>query len=162
MKLQRHITSKSYLFKVIVEHLMTLCWGIAETITAWVLNLLNLFMLPNWMKLELYWKANWANISSCSKKTHHKTCWLQEDLSKVDDLLSAYTLQLPVWLTHTSLCGKLWKKSIENTLYFKSWVELILFRTTSCLNILFVSDCFPFIFFFMSMSHFFNWLITTT
>lgn len=67
MKLQRHITSKSYLFKVIVEHLMTLCWGIAETITAWVLNLLNLFMLPSWRKLELYWKANWANISSCSK-----------------------------------------------------------------------------------------------
>lgn len=72
MKLQRHITSKSYLFKVIVEHLMTLCWGIAEAITAWVLNLLNLFMLPNWKKLELYWKANWANISSCSKKNPPK------------------------------------------------------------------------------------------
>lgn len=69
MKLQRHITSKSYLFKVIVEHLMTLCRGTAETITAWVLNLLNLFMLPKWRKLELYWKANRANISSCSKCT---------------------------------------------------------------------------------------------
>lgn len=127
MKLQRHITSKSYLFKVIVEHLMTLCWGIAETITAWVLNLLNLFTLPNWRKLEWYWKANSANISSCSKKPCHKTCWLQEDLSKVDVLLSVYTLQLPLWLIHASLCGKLWKKRKENILYFKSWMELLFF-----------------------------------
>lgn len=160
MKLQRHITSKSYLFKVIVEHLMTLCWGIAETITAWALNLLNLFMLPNWRKPELYWKANRANISSCSKKTRQKNLLITGDLSEVDDLLSAYTLQLPVWLIHASLCGKLWKKSKENILYFKSWVELILFRITRRLNILFVSDFFLFL--FMSMSHFFNWLVTTT
>lgn len=88
------------------------------------------------------------------KKTRHKTCWLQEDLSKVGDLLSAYTLQLPVWLIHTSLCGKLWKKSKENIPYFKSWVELILFRTTCCLNIPFVSDFLLLYIFFVPVSFF--------
>lgn len=142
MKLQRHITSKSYLFKVVVEHLMTLCWGIAEAIAAWVLDLLNLFMLPNWRKLESYWTANWANISSSSKK-QPQTCWLQEDLSKVHNFLSAYELQLSVWLIQASLYGKSWKNSKANTLYFVGWLVLILFRIISFLNILFV-----FLFFF--------------
>lgn len=112
-------------------------------------------------------KEAWVILKSKSsqyffmfKKNPPQNLLITGDLSEIDDLLSAYTLQLPVWLIHESLCGKLWKKSKENILYFKSWVELILFRITRCLNILFVSDFFLFL--FVSMSHFFNWLITTT
>lgn len=85
-----------------------------------------------------------------------KTCWLQEDVSKVDDLLSTYKLQLSVWLILASLCGKHWKKSKANSLYFVCWLVLVLFRIISFLNILFISD-----FFFMSITHIWSWLITT-
>lgn len=97
-------------------------------------------------------KEAWVILKSKSsqyffmfKKNPPQNLLITGDLSEVDDLLSAYTLQLPVWLIHESLCGKLWKKSKENILYFKNWVELILFRITS-LNILFVSDFFLFFF----------------
>lgn len=148
MKLQRHITSKSYLFKVIVEHLMTLCWGIAETITAWVLNLLNLFMLPNRRKLELYWKANWANISPCSKKNPPQNLLITR--GSIKSWWSPFCLHVAA-ASLTYSCKSVWKtlekEQRKYSIFWESWVELILFRTTSCLNIPFVSAFFLFFFF---------------
>lgn len=158
MKLQRHITSKSYLFKVIVEHLMTLCWGIAETITAWVLNLLNLFMLPNWRKLELYWKANWANISSCSKNPPKPVDYKRIYQKLITSfLLTGGSCQFDLFMQ--DCVENAGKKSKANILYFVGWLVLILFRIIGFLNILFVSDFFPF--FLMPIIHFWSCLITT-
>lgn len=159
MKLQRHITSKSYLFKVIVEHLMTLCWGIAETIITWALNLLNLFMLPNWRKPELYWKANRANISSCSTKTRRKTCWLQGIYQKLmtSFLLTRCSCQFDLFM---QVCVENSGKRAKKIFYILRVGGINFVQNHSLSKYSFRIWFFPF--FFVSMSHFFNWLIITT
>lgn len=154
MKLQRHITSKSYLFKVIVEHLMTLCWGIAETITAWVLNLLNLFTLPDWRRLEWYWKANWASISSCSKKPATKPVDYKRIYQKLVTLflLIHCSCQFDLFI---QVCVENYGKRAKKIFYI---LELSGINSVQNHLLSKYSFCvfFSLFIFFLSMSHFFQ------